>query len=236
MTQPSDRQVPDIQTYSKLAGDYDETRYITPSHRLVESYRENALRSLLPKRVGRAIDVACGTGRGVVILREFADRAFGIDGTHEMLAVARRKRDASGRQPMLSQGNAGRLPFADGTFDVVTSLNFVHLFTVEEKKAFVTEMGRIVKVGGVVIVEFDNVFQGLLLGIARKYFVQDIGYDWPWDMRHCFRLDMFRITDMRGANIPWIWRVPALRFLERTTPYFPFNHLAARTFVRAVRI
>ena len=236
MTQPQDRQVPEIQTYSKLASDYDETRYVSPSHRLVESYRERALTSLLPKRAGRAIDVACGTGRGVVILREFADKAFGVDGTHEMLAVARRKPDRTGRPPMLCQSNAGRLPFADGTFDVVTSLNFVHLFTVEEKKAFITEMGRIVKVGGVVIVEFDNVMQGLLLGIARKYFVKDIGYDWPSDMRYCFRPDMFRITDMRGAHIPWIWRVPALRFLERTTAHFPFNHLAARTFVRAVRL
>ena len=236
MTPPDDRQVPEIQTYRDLASDYDGTRYVAPSHRLVESFRHAALTSLLPPRAERAIDVACGTGRGVVVLREHAKRVFGVDGTREMLAVARTKRDESGRAPMLCQGNAARLPFADATFDVVTSLNFVHLFPVEEKKAFVTEMGRIVKPGGVVIVEFDNVLQGLALGIFRKYFGRDIGYDWPSQMRYCFRPDLFRITAMRGANIPWIWKVPALRFLERATPYFPVNHLAARTFVRAVRI
>jgi ubiquinone/menaquinone biosynthesis C-methylase UbiE len=225
-----------VQSYSKLAGEYDSTRYVSPEMRLVEGYRHDALTSLFPQRPKRAIDVACGTGRGVVVLREFADLAFGVDGTLEMLQVARGKRDASGRAPQLCQGNAVQLPFADGTFDLVTSLNFVHLFKLEQKKAFVTEMGRIVKVGGTVIVEFDNVLQGLLLGIARKHLVQDIGYDWPSEMRYCFDPSIFRVTAMRGANIPWIWKVPPLRFLEQLTDRFPFKHLAARTFVQAVRI
>jgi ubiquinone/menaquinone biosynthesis C-methylase UbiE len=236
MTSSDDRQVPEIQTYSNLASDYDGTRYVSASNRLVESFRHDALTSLLPARARRALDVACGTGRGVVVLRDHADVAFGVDGTHEMLAVARAKRDAKGRAPLLTQGNAAQLPFADGTFDVVTCLNFVHLFPVAKKRAFVTEIGRVVQRGGVLIVEFDNVLQGLALGIFRKYFGRDIGYDWPSQMRSCFRPDLFRITAMRGANIPWIWKFPALHFLERATPYFPVNHLAARTFVRAVRI
>jgi ubiquinone/menaquinone biosynthesis C-methylase UbiE len=236
MTSANDQQVPKVQTYEQLARDYDDTRYVSTSARLVESFRFNALTSLLPARAGRALDVACGTGRGVVVLRERADRAFGIDGTREMLAVARTKTDGAGRPPMLCQGNAARLPFADATFDVVTCLNFVHLFPVAEKRAFVSEIGRIVKPGGVAVVEFDNVLQGMFLGIARKYLVRDIGYDWPSDMRSCFRHELFRITDMRGANIPWIWKVPALHFLESATPYFPLNHLAARTFVRALKL
>jgi ubiquinone/menaquinone biosynthesis C-methylase UbiE len=236
MTPPDNRQVPEIQTYSNLASDYDGTRYVSASDRLVESFRFNALTSLLPPRAGRALDVACGTGRGVVVLRERADQAVGVDGTHEMLAVAKTKTDKAGRPPMLCRGNAARLPFADATFDVVTCLNFVHLFPVAEKRAFVTEIGRIVKPGGVAVVEFDNVLQGVFLGILRKHFVRDIGYDWPSEMRSCFLPELFRITDMRGANIPWIWKVPALHFLERATAQFPVNYLAARTFVRAVRL
>jgi ubiquinone/menaquinone biosynthesis C-methylase UbiE len=228
--------VPNIQSYRALAHDYDGTRYVSAEMRLVESFRHRALTSLLPARPARAIDVACGTGRGVVVLREYAQRAYGVDGTLEMLKVAQTKRDAAGDAPRLCQGNAAQLPFADGTFDVVTSLNFVHLFPVEEKKAFISEMGRIAKVGGTVIVEFDNVLQGLVLGIARKYLVKDIGYDWPSQMRYCFDPKLYRITAMHGANIPWIWKAPALHFLERATSRFPMNHLAARTFVQAVRI
>lgn len=228
-------QPPEIQTYRNLAREYDEQRYVSETGILVEGFRRTALTSLLPRGVTRALDVACGTGRGVLILREQAQRAFGVDGTHEMLAVARSKPDASGRRPPVCQANAAVLPFADGTFDLVTCLNFVHLFPKDKKRAFVTEIGRVLKPGGVAVVEFDNAFLGLGLGVVRKYFGKDIGYDWPWVMRGSFRPELFRITDMRGANLPGIWRVPFLRGLEKATSRFPFSQLAARTFVRAVR-
>jgi ubiquinone/menaquinone biosynthesis C-methylase UbiE len=226
---------PEIQTYKDLAREYDERRYVSDTATLVEGFRRTALTSLMPRDVGRALDVACGTGRGVVILREHAKKAFGVDGTHEMLAIAREKTDAAGNRPPVCQANAAVLPFADGTFDLVTCLNFVHLFEKDAKRAFITEIGRVLKPGGVAIVEFDNALLGFGLGVVRKYFGKDIGYDWPWVMRASFRPDLFRITQMRGANLPGIWRVPFLRGLERATSRFPLSQLAARTFVRAVR-
>jgi ubiquinone/menaquinone biosynthesis C-methylase UbiE len=233
---PPEEQRPGIQTYSKLAADYDQTRYVGDINTLKERFRREALLQLFPSsRPGRALDVGCGTGRGVAILREYAPVAIGVDGTFEMLAVARTKHDASGVAPSVCQGNAAALPFPDATFDLVTSLNFVHLFEPAVKRQFISEMGRVLKPGGVAIVEFDNAMLGVGLGVIRKYLGKDIGYDWPWVMRSCFAPQLFTITGASGANLPWIWRVPALRPLEQLARHAPGTYVAARIFIQAER-
>lgn len=226
---------PRIQSYTTLAHDYDDTRYTSAVDALKEGFRWRALRSLFPASPGRALDVACGTGRGVLILQEVASQVCGIDGTREMLAVAQGKIRRSGRTASVCQSNAARLPFATATFDLVTCLNFVHLFDPADKQVFIGEIGRVLKPGGTAIVEFDNALQGGLLGLLRKYGGKDIGYDWPWVMRRCFSPDVFAITAMRGVNLPGVWRLPVLHGLERGTAWFPLNLLAARILVRARR-
>lgn len=226
---------PRIQSYTALARDYDETRYISADDALKEGFRWRALRALFPDRPARALDVACGTGRGVLILQEVAPTVCGVDGTLEMLDVAQRKVRQSGRPAAVCQANAARLPFAPGTFDLVTCLNFVHLFDPADKQVFIREIGRVLKPGGTAVIEFDNALQGGLLGLVRKYGGKDIGYDWPWIMRGSFPPDLFTITAMRGTNLPGIWRVRPLHGLERMAGRFPLNYLAARILVRAVR-
>src|SRR5262245_26572740 len=66
------------------------------------------------------LDVACGTGivaRTAADRLEAAARVTGLDANPAMLAVARRIR------PELEwlEGDAGRLPFPDASFDVVAS-------------------------------------------------------------------------------------------------------------------
>jgi len=230
-----DRVSPPVQDYGHLASDYDDTRYVGSTNLLKEGFRRRALKELLPAQGVRALDVACGTGRGVMILREIAPLACGVDGTREMLDVARKKIGQS-RGVGVCQANAGALPFASATFDVLTCLNFLHLFdAVDQKIAFVREIGRVMKPGGVAVIEFDNALHGLALGALRKYFGSDIGYDWPWIIRSCFPADLFTISQVRGANLPGVWRIPPLRFLERWTDRFPLNYLATRIFIRAVR-
>ncbi len=226
---------PDIQSYTALAHDYDELRYTTADDALKEGFRWRALRGLFPPQPAQALDVACGTGRGVVILQEIAARVCGIDGTLEMLQVAQRKIGRSGTSAAVCQANAAVLPFASATFDLVTCLNFVHLFEPGDKQVFVREIGRVLRPGGTAIVEFDNALQGGVLGIVRKYGIKDIGYDWPWVMRKCFPPALFTITAMRGTNLPGLWRLRPLHGLERVAGSFPLNYLAARMFVRAVR-
>ena len=222
---------PRIQTYTDLAADYDDIRFVGPVNRRKEDYRREALKSVLPPRAGRALDVACGTGRGAIILHDISPAVVGIDGTLDMLQVARRKLTQAAHRPTVAQANAAALPFADRTFDVITCLNFVHLFSAPQKQVFVREIGRVLKPGGVAVVEFDSAFQGVVLGACRKYFGKDIGYDWPWVIRRCFPETLFTDVRVRGTNLPGMWRLPALRFLERAAAHFPVNYLAARVFV-----
>src|SRR5262245_28915627 len=88
---------PAVQDYGNLAHDYDETRYVGEINTLKEGYRRRALKDLLPARADRAVDVACGTGRGVLILRDVAPVVFGVDGTLEMLRIAHGKIQPFGR-------------------------------------------------------------------------------------------------------------------------------------------
>jgi ubiquinone/menaquinone biosynthesis C-methylase UbiE len=228
---PSER-VP-VQDYTGLAPTYDAERYVTEEHIGHEERRRLVLERLLPGGVGRAADIACGTGRGLATLRQVARVVVGVDGTLAMLGEARRK---FGSAAALAQANASSLPFKDGTFDLVICLNFLHLFdSLEAKRAFVTEMGRVLAPGGVLVVEFDNACQGVILGGLRKYFGRDIGYDWPWTIRRAFRDDAFEISRVSGANLPFVWRLPLLRRLDAYTDRFPLNYLATRIMVRAVK-
>jgi len=233
--EPSSRPAgqPSVQDYTDLAPSYDVERYVSEEHAAHEERRRRVLSSLLPRGVTLAADIACGTGRGLPVLRTVADTVVGVDGTLAMLSKAREK---VGDRTPLTQANAVALPFKDGAFDLITCLNFLHLFPrSDEKTAFVTEMGRVLKPGGVLIAEFDNALQGVVLGPVRKYFGPDIGYDWPSTIHKAFRKDIFVATEVSGANLPFVWRVPFLRILNDYTTSFPLNYLATRIFVRAVR-
>jgi SAM-dependent methyltransferase len=94
------------------------------------------------------LDVACGTG---IVARVAAERAgaaqvTGVDLNEAMLTVARRAR------PELDWrlGNAQKLPFADGEFDVVVSQMALMFFP--DPAAALAEMARVVAPGGTVAV------------------------------------------------------------------------------------
>jgi SAM-dependent methyltransferase len=92
------------------------------------------------KQGDRVLDVACGTG---VLAREAASRAgstgrvTGLDLNEGMLAVARRLRPEIDWR----QGDAAKLPFEDGAFDVVVSQFALMFFP--DRVAALREMWRV---------------------------------------------------------------------------------------------
>jgi ubiquinone/menaquinone biosynthesis C-methylase UbiE len=93
----------------------------------------------------RVLDVGCGTG---VLARAAADRVAaegqvtGLDRNAGMLAVARRLRP----QIDWRQGDATRLPFPDGSYDVVVSQFALMYFP--HRIAALREMVRVLRPGG----------------------------------------------------------------------------------------
>ena len=74
----------------------------------------------LPSNGGRILDVACGTGDLAITLFERTGASVvGTDFCRPMLEIAARKTSQNGSIPFV-EGDALRLPFADGSFDAVT--------------------------------------------------------------------------------------------------------------------
>jgi demethylmenaquinone methyltransferase/2-methoxy-6-polyprenyl-1,4-benzoquinol methylase len=77
-----------------------------------------------PARPLRWLDLCCGTGDISFLAERLAGqrpaRVIGLDFTLPMLAVARERRPAERSAAAFAQGDALRLPFRDGSFDVIS--------------------------------------------------------------------------------------------------------------------
>ncbi len=97
----------------------------------------------------RVLDVACGTGS---VARRAAElvgprgSVTGLDLNEGMLAVARRASTAEPVAIEWRQGDAARLPFADGAFDVVTCQQALQFLP--ERGRALREMRRVLAPGG----------------------------------------------------------------------------------------
>jgi ubiquinone/menaquinone biosynthesis C-methylase UbiE len=100
------------------------------------------------ERPVRILDVGCGTGIFAARLHEAFPNAevWGVDLVSDMLAKgSERWRELSARVRAV-QGDSERLPFADGSFDVVTCMNSFHHYPHQARA--VAEMHRILRPGG----------------------------------------------------------------------------------------
>jgi len=151
----------------------------------------------------KVLDVACGSGYGSALLfhEGGAARVIGADASWEALQAARRFRVPG--HVTFAFGPAERLPFCDGAFDAIVSMETLeHL---QYPQAFLRELGRLVCADGQAIISTplnnsdtrlrpDNPhhrreysadeFLGLLHGVFRQVEVfsqlSDYGYDPLW--------------------------------------------------------
>ena len=97
------------------------------------------------------LDIACGTGYGIAILRSKARYVIGVD--VDMDAVVDAKRECDGNAAVLL-GNGLGLPFDDGSFDVITSFETLeHLY---ERDQFLSELHRVLRGGGELLLSTPN--------------------------------------------------------------------------------
>ncbi len=99
----------------------------------------------------RVLDIACGTGYGIAILKELAEYVIGVDVDH---GAARAARGECGNNAVVLLGNGIGLPFADGTFDVITS--FETLEHLHDRRAFVAELHRVLAPRGRLLLSTPN--------------------------------------------------------------------------------
>lgn len=111
---------------------------------------------------GRVLDVGTGPGRLAILLAKEGARVTTLEFEGEGIEVARRnaaQAGVGGRIRFL-RGDAARLPFPDGVFDLVASANLIH--HMGEPGRAVREMVRVCRRGGRVVVA-DMTEAGLAL-------------------------------------------------------------------------
>jgi|CXWL01.1.fsa_nt_gi SAM-dependent methyltransferase len=97
------------------------------------------------------LDIACGTGYGIAILKKNATHVTGVD--VDPVAAAEALAECDERADVLL-GNGLGLPFADGSFDVITS--FETLEHLHERTTFLAELHRVLKPDGVLLLSTPN--------------------------------------------------------------------------------
>ena len=115
----------------------------------------NELRDILEREDAVVLDVACGTGDlSIELDRNAKARIIGSDFCRPMLTVAQSKRSGGSGPIPYVEGDALRLPFADGSFDAVTiAFGLRNLASVPDGLA---ELLRILKPGGrLAVLEFS---------------------------------------------------------------------------------
>ncbi len=109
-----------------------------------------ALELAAPGPEDRTLDLATGTGALLHLLAGRPDpprQVTGLDASAAMLAQV-------GALPpdwTLRQGDARRLPLADGTLELVTCAYLIHLLDAEDRRAVLAEIARVLVPGGRVV-------------------------------------------------------------------------------------
>lgn len=101
------------------------------------------------------LDLACGTGDLTFAAAARGARAVGLDITPRMLDIASRKPEAARGGVSFVTGDMAALPFADGTFTVVTT--GYGLRNVPHLTAALAEIHRVLAPGGMLLsLDFDR--------------------------------------------------------------------------------
>ena len=146
--------------YDRTGGGYEVSRYADQHMEGYRAFRNEMLAAILrdagaaPR--ARILEVGCGTGLTLEYLSGLPGeyRVFGMDLSETMLKQADSKAKRLPNPPRLLLGDAGRLPYEDGLFDVTLATRFIHQFTHEDKKRLWQEFQRVTRKGGITIVEF----------------------------------------------------------------------------------
>jgi len=160
--------------FTQIAPRYDLLNHLLSFQldRLWRARAANCLRPTLEGKFPLVLDLCCGTGDlGIALAERFTPQVIGADFALPMLvrakeksATLRGKNLVQLRRPKFVEADALCLPFADSSFDLVTSaFGFRNLANYE---AGLREIHRILKPGGTIaILEFteppDNVFGNL---------------------------------------------------------------------------
>jgi ubiquinone/menaquinone biosynthesis C-methylase UbiE len=200
--------------YDDFSTGYERERGAGGYHRLVDDLEMQVLRPFVEG--ARVLEVGCGTGLILDRLTQRASSACGVDLSPGMLRAAR----ARGLDVVL--GSATQLPFADASFDLVCS--FKVLAHVPDIRAALTEVARVTRPGGNMVLEFYNPWSLRYVAkrIAGPQPISDgrneadvfTRWDSPRDVRALLPSDV-TLEEFRGVRVftpaAFVYKLPLVR-------------------------
>lgn len=206
--------------YTQEAAQYDRRRFSSRRGQLWHHYeRESLIRLLSPLAGLTVLDMPAGTGRIAEGLVAAGAHVVATDLTPAMLHVARDKIQGSGSSEPGSRsrfcplaGNGRQLPFAPDSFDRVISIRFLHLIPPREWPGFLSEMRRVVKPDGRLVVQLFNPLYGGPVALLRELYRHARGqpgeqYVWPHQIK-----PIFAAAGVEVVSITSYW-LPGMGFL-----------------------
>ena len=178
-----------MMTYTTVSGKIASNAIWSLDGKKARAYVEKALSGIPEGCAGAILEVPVGTGAlSLANYRCYPDaQVTCLDYSEDMLAAARLRADELElRHVSFQRGDVGALPFADGAFDCLLSINGLHAFP-EKEKAFL-EMARVLKPGGTLAgccyVKGENRRTDL---VARTVFVRGGFFTPPFDTAETLR-------------------------------------------------
>jgi ubiquinone/menaquinone biosynthesis C-methylase UbiE len=158
------------------ADGYDNRRFTTTEGLFAQTFElelfARILRSVGAKRV---LDAPIGTGRVAIPLANQFE-FIGADISPDMIVEGKARAAAAGVHNITwIECSVDDLPFPDGHFDgVVTARLFQHV-PKDMAHEIICELSRVVRPGGVVILQFRSGLYGLFLKLGRYYLTKRTG-------------------------------------------------------------
>lgn len=136
---------------------------------------------------GDVLEVGCGEGRGIELLRSYVDSYVAVDKIAEVIARLQEKyKDVS-----FNQANIPPLPYKDNSFDFVLSFQVIE--HIKKDGLFLEEIHRVLKPGGKAFISTPNI----KMTLSRN----------PWHIREYTSEELtnlcskyFSNVDMRGVS------------------------------------
>lgn len=134
-----------------------------------------------PRPEWRVLDVGCGFGNNLVPFADIGCDCHGVDIHAEMAATAQEVMNKRGFKAQFREGSNRSLPYPDGYFDLVLSVNTLH-YEVNEDLVMVAlnEFRRVLKPGGVLYLSTvgpaHEIYRRAKVIGSHRYKVRDFGF------------------------------------------------------------
>jgi len=172
---------------------------------------------LKPRTGEKILDMGCGVGSFAYHCAKAGARTCGVDYSNESILIAKQLTKELGvgaNTEFICRDAAEKLPFDDRSFDKIVAADFIEHIDDIQKRAVLSEMIRLLKPGGIMIIFTPNGIREKM-GIIKSAFFRLFGLNAPQTRLHYGLTDRFKFEKMlKDMNLAF-----DRRFFDSKRPY-----------------